>query len=115
VLEDQFSDMRNNTLTSTIWTMYRAANESQKKYILEKANKKLDLQEKMHLLKLLFETGAYSTISKEIKHNSRINRAQIKKSSLPTEYKKLFSQMCSLLESNKIYHYLQENYEKVKK
>ncbi|MGV8150369.1 MAG: hypothetical protein ACP5NV_01445 [Candidatus Woesearchaeota archaeon] len=111
---DQYSDIKNNTLTPPIWHMYNRSSEEDKNKILLKAGKPLTIEDKKYFLKLLFETGTYDVLTKELKHASRVYKKKLSKIELYKPASKIMNQLLSVYESNKIYHYLEENYSTIK-
>ncbi len=116
VASDQFSDIRNGALTPIIWCMYNKTNNKNKKFMKDCVGKiKLTEKEKFKLIKILFKTGTYDFISKKIKRTGRKLKKRIKNLEFNNEGSSQLQQLVSILESNKIYHILKENYEESKK
>jgi len=115
ISSDQFSDIRNGAMTPPIWIMYNKSDKKNKKFILSCVRKEnLSIEEKHNLIKNLFENGTYELISKEIKKNGRKFKKQIKELKFRNEASPLLQQSMTVLESNKIYHTLNENYKSIK-
>ncbi|MBR9701908.1 hypothetical protein GOV13_03220 [Candidatus Pacearchaeota archaeon] len=115
IASDQFADIRNGIVTLPIWFMYKRSDKEGKKFLLNLVDKEsLNKNEQSKLIKILFETGAYETVSKEIKKNGRKLKKQIKDLKFGNSASSQLQQAMTVLESNKIYHFLKGNYEKVK-
>lgn len=110
---NQFSDIKTNTLTPPIFYMYSLSNEEDKKFILNCAGKKITLDNQKKLLRILFETGTYELLSKEIKKKGRELKREIKSLHLGKAGAGL-QQLVTIFESNKIYHFLKDNYNSLK-
>lgn len=112
--DDQFADIRNGVMTPPIWLMYNGANEEEQKLILNCVGKEvLTEDEKSGLIKLLFETGSYDMISKGLKKGGRTIRRLIHELNFENEGAAQLETAVTILESNRIYHDLRENYAEI--
>lgn len=107
---DQYSDIKNNTLTPPIWYLYNNMSKEAKKTLLSKAGTPLSLREKKYFLRQLFETGTYAYVVSYLRHQWRTYKKQVLRLGLPKSASYMICQLLSLQESNKIYHQLLNNY-----
>lgn len=112
ISSDQFSDIRNNTLTPPIWLMM-TYDQSLKDLILSGINKRPDSNYQQQVLTGLFESGAFTKISKALKKKGRDLKNMLPESDESNIGSSLLKQIISVFESNEIYHYLSENNEDV--
>lgn len=111
---DQYADFKNDTLTIPIFWMYNLSDKTGKDYILKCAgNQEIDIHEKKDLLKMLFESGSYEKVSKELKKEGRKSKKRAHNLQFNKEVSAPLQQMLSIYESNKIYHLLQQDYNSV--
>ena len=108
---DQFADIRNGIMTPPIWFMYNGANDEEREFILDCVGKSsLTDEEESRLVKLLFETGSYDMISKGLKKGGRTIRGLIKGLEFKNEGAAQLEMAVTILDSNRIYPDLRENY-----
>jgi geranylgeranyl pyrophosphate synthase len=112
ISSDQFSDIRNNTLTPPIWHIINAKPEY-KKLILEGIGERPSVEYQKRIMLALFESGTYDKIASQLKKTGRDLKKAFPKS---TEYnigRVFLKQIISVFESNEIYHFLNDNYEEL--
>jgi len=110
---DQYSDIKNNTLTPPIWHLYNNSSDTDKEILLTKAGMPLNLEEKKYFLKQLFNTGTYNYLVKRLKHQGRAYKKQVSNLEFPKKASNAICQLLSVYESNKIYHQLKDDYKNI--
>lgn len=114
VASDQFSDIRNGAMTPPIWLMHFGANEDERRFIHGCVGKtELTREEELRLVRTLFESGSYDLISKGLKKAGRNLKKAISGIGFHNDGSALLQQAITILESNKIYGTLKEDYREV--
>jgi geranylgeranyl pyrophosphate synthase len=108
ISSDQFSDIRNNTLTPPIWFMLNY-DQDLKNLIRQGVGKRPNADYQQQILKGLFASGAFSKVSTQLKKMGRNLKNRFPKSTDNNVGNSLLKQIISVFESNEIYHYLNEN------
>ncbi len=108
---DQLADLREGIITPPIRMLYQKSNKEECDFLDSiYRNGSNNLKDHKKVLRMLFEADIYEKISKEIKKTGRKLGKRISKIDVPRQSKWFIHCILTILESNKIYKYLENDY-----
>ena len=114
IIKDWAMDIRNGTITWPIWLMYNKSDEKDRDFLESLYGKnELCLEEGKKLIKILFETGTYKEIKRRIRKRYRELKKELRKLQINKKIRGLLQSSLIMLESNKFYYLLEEDYGKI--
>jgi len=107
---DVFPDLKIGTPTLPIWIMYNYASKNEKKFLESFQNKtKFSKKEAEKVIKLFYESGAYSYCSKLLREKFKIYKKEIKKIRGNEKIKDLFNIVFTIFVTNRFLYTLKAN------